>query len=304
MANSSPTRRQSYHWASPQRFAIEDIISEDRNSEARHRYLLETAKKEHERIREDAERVYREQLQREERQRLLEERRKEEERIRLEEQLAADRARLNALKAKKIEIPAPLPDPEPSAAPTLNGQTNPIPSANNNANPVAPGQTDGTSSQQQTTALKVSPSPTATNPTDASLAAQLPGQGIPNGLNNTREPAKPASPATDGLANNAPQPNGVNSNAENSNVAPRPTVPAGPDRYTEIHKNLKVLRQSMLQQTKSNPLLKAQMGDMRREIRKSVGQLTLSAGTAGGNTGQVWMCNSRTDGEALLTLLV
>lgn len=296
MANSSPTRRQSYHWASPQRFAIEDIIGEDRNSEARHRYLLETAKKEHERIREDAERVYREQLQREERQRLLEERRKEEERIRLEEQLAADRARLNALKAKKIEIPAPLPDPEPPAAPTLNGQTNAVLSANNNASPVVPGQTNGTASQKQTAALNVSSSPTATKPKDASLAAQLPGQGIPNGLNNILEPAKPASPATDSLVNNASQPNGVNSSAKSTNAAPPRSVPAGPDRYTEIHKNLKVLRQSMVQQTKSNPLLKAQMGDMRREIRKSVGQLTLSAGTAGGNTGQVWMCDCRIEG--------
>ncbi|KAL2262922.1 hypothetical protein VTK26DRAFT_8971 [Humicola hyalothermophila] len=259
MANSSPTRRQSHHWGSPQRFTIEDIIGEDRNSEARHRYLLETARREHERIREDAERVYREQLQREERQRLLEERRKEEERIRLEEQLAAERARLNALKAKKIEIPPPLPDPEPPAAPKVNG--NAIESSH-------------TTSQEQQATTQRSPKPRAASP-----AAQPSHQAVPNGLSQPSEQAKPASPASD-----APQPNGVKTSAET--LSPPSAAVAGPDRYTEIHKNLKVLRKSMTEQATSNKALKAKMGDMRREIRKCVGQLTVSAGTAGGNTGQ------------------
>nr|6B4G_A Chain A, Nucleoporin GLE1 [Thermochaetoides thermophila DSM 1495]6B4G_C Chain C, Nucleoporin GLE1 [Thermochaetoides thermophila DSM 1495]6B4G_E Chain E, Nucleoporin GLE1 [Thermochaetoides thermophila DSM 1495]6B4G_G Chain G, Nucleoporin GLE1 [Thermochaetoides thermophila DSM 1495]6B4H_A Chain A, Nucleoporin GLE1 [Thermochaetoides thermophila DSM 1495]6B4H_C Chain C, Nucleoporin GLE1 [Thermochaetoides thermophila DSM 1495] len=45
-------------------------------------------------------------------------------------------------------------------------------------------------------------------------------------------------------------------------------------RYVEIHRNLKGLRKYMAEQAKTNLKLKQRMGDMRREIRKSVGQLT------------------------------
>lgn len=44
-------------------------------------------------------------------------------------------------------------------------------------------------------------------------------------------------------------------------------------RYLEIHRALKELRKFMTTQAKQNAQLKASMGDMRREIRKSVGQL-------------------------------
>jgi len=42
----------------------------------------------------------------------------------------------------------------------------------------------------------------------------------------------------------------------------------------QIHKKLKELRAFMTQQAKDNPTIKNTMGDMRREIRKSIGQLT------------------------------
>lgn len=45
------------------------------------------------------------------------------------------------------------------------------------------------------------------------------------------------------------------------------------NRYLEIHRALKELRKFMATQAKQNAQLKASMGDMRREIRKSVGQL-------------------------------
>lgn len=44
-------------------------------------------------------------------------------------------------------------------------------------------------------------------------------------------------------------------------------------RYLEIHRALKELRKFMTAQSKQNAQLKGAMGDMRREIRKSVGQL-------------------------------
>jgi len=48
-----------------------------------------------------------------------------------------------------------------------------------------------------------------------------------------------------------------------------------------------MLRKFMADQAKTNPALKGRMGDMRREIRKSVGQLTVTQGVAGVNKVQV-----------------
>ncbi|KAL8724439.1 MAG: hypothetical protein Q9181_006820 [Wetmoreana brouardii] len=44
-------------------------------------------------------------------------------------------------------------------------------------------------------------------------------------------------------------------------------------RYLEIHKSLKEMRNFMTEQAKQNPKLKSRTGDMRREIKKSIGQL-------------------------------
>ncbi|KAK4039816.1 GLE1-like protein-domain-containing protein [Parachaetomium inaequale] len=286
MAGSSPSRRPSYHWAtgSPQRTVLEEILGDDRNSEARHRYLLETAKREHDRVREEAERVYREQLQKEERQRISDARRKEEERIRLEEELAADRARLNALKAKKVAIPPPLPEPEPAAAPTVNGKP-PVPAAPSSTN-NALAHTNGTTAQQATT-IAAGPAPVVAvpKPPTTSIPAQPQIPAPATVLNKAPEPAKPASSALgiNGLLNNTPQPNGATSTSGAARSAAPPPAQARPDRYAEIHKSLKMLRKFMADQAKTNPALKGRMGDMRREIRKSVGQLTVTQGVAGVN---------------------
>ncbi|KAK1655406.1 GLE1-like protein [Colletotrichum phormii] len=72
-------------------------------------------------------------------------------------------------------------------------------------------------------------------------------------------------------------------------AAPKPVVqPAAPapapaqrrvDRYTEIHQALKKLRKDVeaLSKQPGNPL-KGKLGDMRRQIRKSIGQLTAGKG--------------------------
>ncbi|WEW55804.1 hypothetical protein PRK78_001237 [Emydomyces testavorans] len=44
-------------------------------------------------------------------------------------------------------------------------------------------------------------------------------------------------------------------------------------RYLELHKHLKQFRKGMVDETKRNPVLKQHMGDMRRTIKKCVGQL-------------------------------
>lgn len=49
-------------------------------------------------------------------------------------------------------------------------------------------------------------------------------------------------------------------------------------RYVEIHRKLKELRKGMLDQAKQNRALKDTMGDIRRGIRQSVGQLTAGKG--------------------------
>ncbi len=291
-SSPSPSRRPARHWASgsPQRTVLEDILGDDRNSEARHRVLLETAKREHERVRADAQRVYQEQLQREERQRLLDERRKQEQRIRMEEQLAAEREHLNALKAKKIAIPAPLPDPAPPAPPAVINRTLPPPSPQaNNVPPKANGTTanQGAAPALSTPSLQGVLGPGA--PAVSSTPAQSQTQALGTAPTRAPEPARPANSVLgiNGLINNPPQTNGVASTSRSD--APSP-APAQPDRYTQIHKNLKIMRKSMAEQAKQNPALKERMGDMRREIRKSVGQLTVSSGVAGVNKTQV--CSS------------
>ncbi|KAK2760744.1 hypothetical protein FQN54_001980 [Arachnomyces sp. PD_36] len=49
-------------------------------------------------------------------------------------------------------------------------------------------------------------------------------------------------------------------------------------RYVELHQHLKKFRKYMTDLTKSNPTLKQHMGDMRRTIKKCVGQLTEAKG--------------------------
>lgn len=50
------------------------------------------------------------------------------------------------------------------------------------------------------------------------------------------------------------------------------------NRYIEIHRNLKDLRKFMMTEARKEGVLKQQMGNMRREIKKSVGQITEGKG--------------------------
>ncbi|KAI9820003.1 MAG: hypothetical protein M1827_006574 [Pycnora praestabilis] len=58
-------------------------------------------------------------------------------------------------------------------------------------------------------------------------------------------------------------------------------------QYVEIHKRLKQLRKFMVQQSKQNPNLKERMGDMRREIKKCLGQLTEGKGANQGSINKI-----------------
>ncbi|KAK3325429.1 GLE1-like protein-domain-containing protein [Apodospora peruviana] len=261
MTGSSPARPRSLHWASPQRPLHPDIFGEDRNSEARHKFLIESAKREHDRVREDAERVYRDHLQKEEQQRLLQEKRKEEERIRRDEQIAAEVTRVNALKAKQVVIPAPLPDPEPPRPPAVIASAPPAVTSSSAAPPATPAPQPPSQVNVVATQNGVTPKGPSFSPDDSRPLLTTPQQ-----LLKRPEPPLLQSNGT------APAPKAVA-----PPVAQNPAIPAI-DRYTTIHRNLKELRRSMAQQANANRALKSRIGDMRREIRKSVGQLTAGTG--------------------------
>lgn len=70
-----------------------------------------------------------------------------------------------------------------------------------------------------------------------------------------------------------------------------PALEAEHQKYLEIHQRLKGLRKAMASQAKQNPTLKTVMGDMRREIKKCVGQLRQGKGT---NRSQVYWARSLT----------
>ena len=59
-------------------------------------------------------------------------------------------------------------------------------------------------------------------------------------------------------------------------------------RYVELHQHLKSLRQYLKEQAKASPAVKQCMGDMRRSIKKSVGQLREGKGA---NKTQVKLIN-------------
>lgn len=230
--------------------------------------------------------MYQEHLLRQEQERLIEERKKEEERIRQEEELAAERRRINALKAKKVEIPPVLPDPEPVKAPPPAPK--PAPAATPSHPPAT--QVNGTSLFGKKPENTPAASPAASKPFGGFGQTPASAQSATAALKPSTPTAAASSPAIKNLLRNNTQVNGVTPPATVAKPpAPAPTQ-QGPDRLTVIHKNLKELRKLMLDQAKANPALKSRMGDMRREIRKCVGQLT--GGGAGVNRQQVLRPNS------------
>jgi nucleoporin GLE1 len=109
-------------------------------------------------------------------------------------------------------------------------------------------------------------------PRPAQLAINQPQSFNPPPFIRKSTDLLPSSQATKAQVN---QQTAVRSQAHES--APRSSLP-GADRYLEIHKSLKQLRSFVTEHAKQDPGLKKKMGEMRREIRKSVGQLTEGKG--------------------------
>lgn len=203
--------------------------------------------------------------------------RREEDRLRHEKKLRDEEERLRALQAQtvpklppKIEQPAPQPKHSPpNATASLNKHDAAASTQPNAAKSTAPVATGPPKNPFQTLPAKING--------HASPAAPPSAAASPFAKSATSQPANPFTPATA----TAPKP------ATQAPVQTQPTKPpAAPeaDRYVQIHKNLKKLRALMTEHAKTNPQLKKLMGEMRREIRKSLGQLT---GGKGANKKQV-----------------
>ncbi|TEA22217.1 Nucleoporin GLE1 [Colletotrichum sidae] len=267
MAHSSPSRRshsKDYIKSSPERGYVADFLSENRNSELSHRDALLAAQLEHERVRLAALRVYEVHQLQEEKQRLEAEQRRiaqlqkeEEDRLRAEAAVRAEQERLRELKAKQIPQLPPEPEPtppKPAAAPPKRQEE---------------AQVSGPNGQQTKAEVPAvaaqKPQPTA--PTAAAAPAPL-----------VVKPSIAASSPAPAPATNPTQGNGV---VATPAVAAQPAAPARPavDRHLEIHQALKKLRKNVeaLAKEPGNPL-KGKLGDMRRQIRKSIGQLTAGKG--------------------------
>ncbi|KAI0595345.1 GLE1-like protein-domain-containing protein [Biscogniauxia sp. FL1348] len=300
MAGSSPAPRRSRQWSSPSRSPLSELMSENRHTELSHQDALAAAQAEHERVRETAIRVYHEHALQEEQRRLHEQelrirqqQKKEEERIRTEERLRAEEERLRALKAKtvpKLPPEAPPPDPPATAAAAATRVNGSATSNHQSAFASPPAQVAASSKPSPfglpQDALKNSPNPQLNGVKVAQPAAvqqpfqqqqqPSPFQAKPSPFS---QPAAAANPFAKAAAPLSSQQNG------SAHAPPKPLVPSPDhDRYVEIHQNLKKLRASIAQEAKSSPLLKQRMGDMRRELRKNMGQLV---GERGGNKKQI-----------------
>ncbi|KAI1135221.1 GLE1-domain-containing protein [Hypoxylon sp. FL0543] len=288
MAGSSPATRRSRQWSSPDRRSISSLLTENRNSPLSHQDALAAAQAEHDRVREAAIRVYHDYELQEERRRLLEQQQRileqqklEEERIRTEERLRAEEERLRALKAKTVprlppEPPAPAPVAETNGSTAAAGPTKPAsapaqPEAASGFKPSSfglqqPASTNGLNGQVNgTSGSKITLPPLSQGFGQPQFPPKGPLSDAPSPFS---QPTIPAVPQTNG------QP---------TTTLTKPAIIPDVDRYVEIHQNLKKLRASLLQQSKSSPALKQRMGDMRRELRKNMGQLV---GEKGGNRKQ------------------
>lgn len=288
--SSSPAGRRwpSQPLSSPGQQRRSEFLSDDRNNALSHREALDAALAEHMRINatalqalsiyEDEQEGKRlKQLEDE----ILAKQRREEERLRKERKLREEQERLRALEEQSVPKLPPKPVPQPAPQQQQQQQQPPPkpaaqPERPPNGTTGALGQSDPTGGTA--TAAKSSLFGHATT-APASGAAKVAPTPV-NGQTVSASPfgSKPAvAPAANPFAAAAPTP------AVPAQPAKPPAAPEQ-DRYVQIHKNLKRLRASLVEQAKTNAALKSTMGDMRREIRKSLGQLT---STKGANRKQV-----------------
>ena len=257
LAPDSPSRQLLWELnqlaISTQQDFYAQLDREDEEREAQHRQALAKASKRHERIRRDAEqcRLQIEQQIKAERRRHEEERQRETERLRqeqLEQELAA-RRREEKERAKTAELEeqrvAAIKRAEKDAADRLKAER--VRQDAEKAARQSIAERDAESrriNEVRTAEAKAEANaPSLITPTRSSAA--IPSQ--------TTQPIRPATRF--------------------------PEVTAEHQRYLDIHRSLKGLRKGLAAQGAQNPELKNVMGNMRREIRKCVGQIREGKGT-------------------------
>ncbi|KEY73385.1 hypothetical protein S7711_01498 [Stachybotrys chartarum IBT 7711] len=256
MTQSSPSRtnqRQSQPLTSPDRRPLSSFLSDDRNNELSHRDALEAAQKEHDRVRENAIRVYQLYELQEQHQRILDEERKEQERLEAEARIIAEEKKLRELKAKTVPRP---PEPKPEKPPTPEPQPQP----------------------QRVQEVPKPPVPIKEEPrVDAPAAAVRPP------MQSSHPPVAevPANIKSKPKASIQQQPT-----AAPTSTTPAPTAqtaasrqPPLVERYSQIHQELKKLRRNLQELAKSaGQPFKGKLSDLRREVRISTGQLAAGKG--------------------------
>ncbi|KDN63857.1 putative GLE1-like protein [Colletotrichum sublineola] len=272
----SPSRRSQQNGqikASPERAYVPEFLTENRNSELSHRDALAAAQLEHERVRLAALRVYEAHQLQEEKQRLEAEQRRiaqlqrdEEERLKAEAAVRAEQERLRELKAKQIPQLPPEPEPEP-----------PKPEPKKLQEPQVINTTEQAAAKTETAAPAAFKSQQASLTSTPAPALQAP-KAPPSAPSPppTKAPSVPQAQAN-GLLTKPAEPAQLEPVAQP--VASAPAAQPTADRYTEIHQALKKLRKDVeaLSKQPGSPL-KGKLGDMRRQIRKSIGQLTAGKG--------------------------
>ncbi|KAH7032962.1 GLE1-like protein-domain-containing protein [Microdochium trichocladiopsis] len=301
MAGTPPAQRTRAQWTSPVPSFLTDNRNTDRNTELSHKDALTAAQAEHDRVREAAIRVYHSYELQEETKRLQEQQRTireqqraEEQRIRQEEQLRAEQERLRALKAKTVPPLPPQPDP-PAPAPAPPAAAKPAaPPPSAQAEPPKAASAAPVTSQphkEEPQATAVVPANNTSGLNGVASIVKQPASGLKEAAGSNPFNTTTNSPFTQPKPNpfgGASKPQALQTNGTlTTAAAARPAQvaqPAAPDRYVTIHQNLKKLRASIAQQAKASPALKTRLGDMRRELRKNMGQLVSGKG---GNKTQV-----------------
>src|SRR3569833_1090065 len=272
---ASPSSRLSYH--SPVRPELSEFLLESRISPEAHKRASEAAQREHDRVLNAALHVFELHQFAEQTRRIEEETKHRHERARAEAKRIEDEqraeaqrlqyeARLQALKAK------PVPKPTPPPAPVTPVENAPLPNGlSSTSQPSAAVGGSASAKPSATTVEQAAPKPLfGTPPAVTSAAPAMTPAALPP-QQGARIP--PLAPQAAAAKPSVPAANGGMTGASHGSGPSAPPA-AGPDRYVQIHKKQKELRAFMTQQAKDNPTIKNTMGDMRREIRKSIGQLT------------------------------
>lgn len=267
MTNSSPSRR-SQLLSSPESGLLSKFLFDGRNNELSHQSALAAAQAEHKRVREAAIRVYELHELREEHQRIIDLERKEQERLKAEAAIVEEERRLRELKAKTVPKlpPEPVPEPPKKVEPTPVHRPEV-------AKPQEPIKQNISEIKQQPTSNAAAPQLNGflggqTRPTTGNPFAPTAQADSASKLVNQSAPTTQATPAVRPPA--AQSPAALSTSAQKNALA---------NRYVEIHKELKKLRQVLQVEAKvpGSPL-KGKMGAYRREIRVSIGQLTAGKG--------------------------